>query len=828
MKHRPRATGHRRRASRALALGVATVALLAPGRLGGASDTAAAHLANLGAEAGVVTDRWGIPHVRAASILDLYQAWGWTAARDRLWQMVHARAAGEGMTHRWLGNRALQADGGAQLFRMRERASDIWRLAKHDRGVRESLLRYCMGVNSYLAECRRGARPWPAELQRLGEKPRDWTPEDCVLVLLGFGITLDLDLPELGEARAVGERGAAWATRRRRFEDRWIYDTIPDSAARRLWGDHGGARARGRAARTSRAAARAEPRAALPASVLAGLERALRAFPLRAPDGSDRASNAFVVGPARSASGKPILANDPHLALATPGPFHIVHLFVPGALNAIGASVAGLPIIASGRNERVAWGVTALSADVVDVIADSLSADGRRVLGHAALDAPADDRIVTLPFDLRFRVLGLGLPVPPFVQARRYSPHGPVLVWDPKRRLALSARWTALDGPVITLEKLFGIERATNAREVEDAFASLVTPCFNLVVADVDGDVRYRSVGAIPRRATLPGPGPQRCDRGELWGGVVPADSMPGWHVPVAGYAVNGNNRPAGEGYPYPLPRFDWVHDRARRMAQRLEGDRSITLADAASVQNDVYSLAAERWVPLLLERAEPSRDTLPERMRTALDTLRAWDGYARRSRVGPTLFRAWLAALQRRSGLEGAPGLAFAALSGEAPEALAIPGSPGEQESPERAAVAALAMALDTLSARLGPDLAQWTYARAHRARFRHALSALDSRERWEPPLTPEDGDNATPSVAPSRLPWSTEVVHGPAFRHVVDLAQPLLSLGVVPPWNSAAFPGSGERDLRARWAAHGYVPFHMDWARIEAVAMHRVRLVP
>jgi penicillin amidase len=136
--------------------------------------------------------------------------------------------------------------------------------------------------------------------------------------------------------------------------------------------------------------------------------------------------------------------------------------------------------------------------------------------------------------------------------------------------------------------------------------------------------------------------------------------------------------------------------------------------------------------------------------------------------------------------------------------------------------------VALDTLSAKLGPDMKTWTYGRAHQARFRHPLSRLDSRARWEPPLTPEDGDNATPSVGPSRLPWSFEVVHGPAFRHVVDLARRDVSYGIVPPWNSAAFTPTGERDLRHGWANHDYVPLWLDWNRIGAVAMERVTLSP
>src|SRR5262249_30174374 len=161
----------------------------------------------------------GIPHVRAASLDDLYYGWGWVSARDRLWQMLWTRAAGEGRTHRWLGNRALQADGGAQLFRLRERAHAIWERDRADPTGRAARERYAAGVNAYLESCRRGERSWPPELARLNERPADWKPEDSYLVLLGFGSTLDLDLPELGEARAVADHGAAWVTNRRRYED---------------------------------------------------------------------------------------------------------------------------------------------------------------------------------------------------------------------------------------------------------------------------------------------------------------------------------------------------------------------------------------------------------------------------------------------------------------------------------------------------------------------------------------------------------------------------------------------------------------------------------
>ena len=768
----------------------------------------------------VVTDRWGIPHIRAASLDDLYYAWGWVSARDRLWQMVWTRAAGDGQTHRWLGNDALRADAGAQLFRLRERAHALWERDRADPALRVALERYAAGVNSWIASCRRGERAWPPELARLRFRPDDWRPEDCYVVLLGFGITLDLDLPELAEARLVADSSAGWAANRRRYEDRWIYDTIPDSVAARMWpwgrpGAASGAPPRPRGTR-------------LPESLLAAGEQVLNSLPSHDPEGADRASDEFVVGGRRTASGKPILANDPHLGLATPGPIYVLHVSVPGVVEAVGGGAPGLPAIVVGRNPRAAWGVTALSADVVDVYADTLSADGERVRTHAADGRAGWAPVSSLPYDLHFRVLGVPFPVPPWVQSRRYTPHGPVLVWDAKRRLALSARWTAMEDGSISLRRMLGVERSASAAEICARFATLVTPCFNVVAADVDGDVRFRSVGLLPVRAHEPGLGPVPSDGRYEWTGFVPADSMPQWRVPADGFVVNGNNRPAGPHYPYVLPRFDWPHDRARRIAQRLAGDRRMTVEDAASVQNDVVSLAAARNLPVLLTCADSLRDRLPPRARAALDTLRAWDLRAVRSRVAPTLYRAWFGAYQRRSGFEGLPGLALVSLMPRAPAELRAPGRAGALETPSVAATAALTMALDSLASKLGPDLATWRYARAHQARFRHALSALDTRARWEPPLTPEDGDNATPSVGPSRLPFSIEVVHGPAFRHVVDLSRPTVSYGVVPPWNSAAFPPRGDLDLRGPWADHGYVPLYLDPARIDEVAIDRVTLSP
>jgi penicillin amidase len=626
-------------------------------------------------------------------------------------------------------------------------------------------------------------------------------------------MVLDFALPEISEAETLAHLGAGGWARRERFETRITYDTIPDSAAARLFG---APRPRAPVAGRVPPPARAPVAAGLLARARASLGRWLDAGPA---DPDDRASNAFAVGPRRSATGHALFANDPHLPLGDPSPLHVVHVSVPGVVDAVGAAVPGLPVIVSGRNRDCAWGITSLSADVMDVYADTLSRDGRSVRVGGAWHA-----LEQRPFSLRYRLPGgVTVPVAWVGQTRRYSPHGPVVVFDRRRGIALSVRWAA-DDSLVTLRGMVGLERARSAAAIAAAFRTLALPTLNVVAADARGEVVYQTSGAVPRRGFEPGPGPLPGDGRHEWLGRIAPEDMPAWRVPPGGVVVNANNRPVGPAYPEPWPRFDWQQDRALRIAERLDADPRLTLDDLRSVQNDVFSRPAARLLPLLLAAAD-SLPGHPERVRAALDTLRAWNFVARRDRVGPTLFRAWYGAFLRRSRFEGVPGLAHAALAGEAPAELLAPGGDG----PERAAVAASA-ALDTalarLTALLGPDLATWTWGRAHKARFRHRLAA--AAPGFAAPDVPVDGENGSPCVGRSSLPWSPTVTHGPAFRHLVDLGNPDSSWAVIAPGNSGV-PASGHhRDLLAAWRDHRYVALVLPWERVLARGGRVARLLP
>lgn len=778
------------------------------------ADSALA-LAGLDAPVRIVTDRWGVPHIRAASERDLYFAWGFVSARDRLWQMLAMRQTVRGQWWRWGGNRHLQADGGAQLLELDALARRIWERARRDPAAAVPLERYSAGVNAWLGLCRRGGAPWPVEIERLKYRPDDWTPADAVGVLLAMGSLLDLDFPQLAERDEIAARGRAALERRRRFEGLWPYATIPDSAARRIYPTTG-------ASAAGPGAGIEPPEVPLAPGLLAGARCALGLGRTGAARDLDaRASDIFAVGARRSAAGCPLLANDPHLPLAAPGSLYLVHVTVPGVLDAAGACAPGLPAIVSGRNARCAWGITTLSAIVADVYADSLSGDGRRVRWQGGWT-----RIREAPYELCYRVLGVPLPVWLAGQVRRYTPHGPVIAMDRKRGVALSLRWAGASDKV-DLAALLGLERSTSAAQVCAAFRALVTPTLNVVAADRDGHVRYQTVGRVPLRGfrlplgAIPGDG-----RWE-WRGTIPPGEMPAWEAPPGGYVVNANNAPVAARWGAPLAGYDWPQDRALRIAERLDGARDVTLADLRSVQNDVLSRSARRTVPLLLACADSLPDSLDARMRAAVDTLRDWDFTARRTRVAPTLWRGWYGAFLRRSKLEGLPGLAWSALQGRAPEALLDPAR-GRLERPAVAAVAALRLGLAELEKLLGPDLARWRYGLAHQARFRHELGRDLGVPGWEPPPVPVDGDAGTPSVGGSRLPWNRWVTHGPVLRHLVDLAVPESSFVVLPPGNSGDSRSPHSRDLLARWVQHGDVPLYLSWERAEAAKESEITLTP
>jgi penicillin amidase len=605
--------------------------------------------------ASIVTDRWGIPHIEAANLHDLYLAWGYVTAHDRLWELEVSRRAASGRMWEWFGNATLRDDGGAQLLELAERGRRAWERDSLDANVRETVEAYAAGINAYIVRCHRGEVTWPDELATIAHEPEPWRPADTYLMLWAQGLLLDVDLPELDEAQQIAKSGYVAVERRRRFEMSVTYPTIPDSAAERLYGP----RKPGMAARTDDEDDVAPPAtrtledspttiaARVTPDVAARAERALgRWASFALPELRDHASNVFAVGPKRSASGKPMLANDPHLSLGVPSPLHLVHLRVPGVLDVAGATVPGLPSIVSGRSRTCAWGITALNADVSDVYADSLSADGKQVRWRGGWFTLRDE-----PYAMRFRLPG-GVHIQALGQHRRYGPHGPVVSYDRKRHLALEMRWGPPDS-LVTLRDLLGIERSTDARDVARRFSTLAVPCLNMVAADVHGHVVYQVAGAPPRRAVDPGLGAQPGDGRQEWAGWITGDSLPRW----------GRRPMASSSTATTFPSIPATGRRScastsrtiARCASPSGWGRSAHHARGSAQRPERRPRAGGRALsPRLLAATAGAATRLSPRAQAARDTLSAWDLSARRDRVAPTLYRAWYGAFLRRTGLRG------------------------------------------------------------------------------------------------------------------------------------------------------------------------------
>jgi len=339
-----------------------------------------------------------------------------------------------------------------------------------------------------------------------------------------------------------------------------------------------------------------------------------------------KGSNDWVIGGQRTSTGKPILADDPHLGLSAPMLWYLADVQGP-TLHAIGASIPGLPGIVIGRNERVAWGVTNVNPDVQDLFVE-------------APGAPLQSRTEVV------RVKGK----PDVKLTVQWSAHGPVVArsdeWGDRESRAVTLQWTALEPGDTTFDAFLGLNYARNWTEFRQALGSYVAPSQNFVYADVDGNIGYVAPGRVPVRTpgwdgSLPVPD----DSAHRWTGYVPFSQLPQVYNPQDGLVVTANNRVAPDTYrPFLAGSRMWAEPyRAERILQLLNPGHPLSPADVMAAQLDTFSLVWRDLKPLLLAtRPDGALST------QALALLRDWDGHETLQSVQASIFEAWLAQLQR------------------------------------------------------------------------------------------------------------------------------------------------------------------------------------
>jgi penicillin G amidase len=571
----------------------------------------AVSVAGLHAPVEVLRDEHGVPHLRAQSLEDLFFAQGFITAEDRLFQMDLNRRLARGELSEILGESLLGVDIENRTLgfpAVTERAAE-----ELDSASKKLLDAYAGGVNAFIAS-HRGRLP--IELLLLRYEPRPWRAADS------FGVALNMSksLNNTWRDDLMREKIRA------RVSPELYADLFPDHSEldQPVAEQPPSKFPSGLPAKTRLLPSRPERDQDYPLAETADREPAqlgpagpILASLLAAPpnEAAGLGSNNWVVSGAHTKSGKPLLANDPHLGHSLPSVWYIIHLEAPG-LDVTGVSLPGLPLVIIGHNQRIAWGMTNTGPDVQDLYAESFNIQGKNKYLHNNDWMEARVRQETIPVrrarDYTFQV--------------KATRHGPVISHAGDRDLAL--QWAALEPGALRFPFL-KLNRAGNWQEFTAALRDFTGPMQNFVYADVDGNIGYYAAGWVPIRkkgdGSLPVPG--STDDYD-WTGTIPFEDLPHAYNPVSGIIATANGRIVPDGYPYFIT-HRWAEPfRTARIFQLLKERNRFDVEDMLRIQTDILSLE-DRWLAGELVNAAKAHPPSTPDAQYAVSLLQHYDGEA-------------------------------------------------------------------------------------------------------------------------------------------------------------------------------------------------------
>ncbi len=754
-------------------------------------------LAGLAQGVDVLRDRYGIPHIFAGSLPDAVYALGYVHAQDRLWQMEMSRRIAAGRISEVVGAAGLETDRFMRTLGVRRAAEANLRTL--DAETRQLLEAYAAGVNAFLA----GAPVLPPDFWLTGVRPEPWTPADSVAWVKMMAWDL----------------GGNWRSELLRMR---LAKTLPLARIHELLPPYPG---------------EPVPVIADLKELYAPLAREAVRLAKFAPDNEGLGSNNWVVSGARSESGKPLLANDPHLGLTAPPVWYFAQLSAPG-VSVIGSTLPGVPGVILGHNERIAWGFTNTGPDVQDLYLEKLDASG----GYLAPDGPRAFQVV----DEVIRVKG-GEPERLRV---RISRHGPVISdvlqvaqEAAPRGLVIAFSWTALAEDDRSIQVALKLARARDWDGFLAAARDFGAPQQNMVYADVEGNIGFVAAGRVPMRRAdndLKGmaPAPGWMEKYD-WTGEIPFAELPQAFNPKDGAIVTANHRITPPGYAHFIS-SEWQPPyRADRIRQLLDATPKHTAGTFARIQADVTSLAMRELLPKLLAarpRSEPARK--------ALEQLAKWDGAMAPERAEPLIAWAWWRELARAVYADEL-GDAFpqnwsarvrfmsGVLSGDAKKARWCDDvrTPAVETCEELLAVS-LDAALADLRLRFGEDSSRWHWGDAHRALHVHRpfgrqplLARLFDISVGSP------GDPYTVNVGRNNMndednPFANR--HAASLRAIYDLSDLEKSLFIHSGGQSGNVLSAHYKSFAGAWAKNEYIPMHARRDTLDREPHEVLRLVP
>jgi len=677
-------------------------------------------LSGLSASVTVRRDEHGVPHISAANEADLFLAQGYVTAQDRLWQMDVLRRNANGELAEISGPSMLEHDKMQRVLQIRRTAERIY--ANLNTPDRVRLDQYARGVNLFI---RQHPQSLPPEFRLMRYTPRPWSGVDSVSVGLSMVQGLDSHFDaKLSRAHILA-----------RLNNPALEAALYPVGS---WRDHpptgllpvSGQPTDAPVAPPSkdddeeddddRSVARMRTLFIGPGEDPARL-RALQGMPVC--ESCVSGSNNWVVDGHHTASGKPLLSNDMHLELMAPNIWQMVEISAPG-VHVTGVTMPGVPGVIAGHNDHIAWGITALYADVQDLYVERLQ-NGRYYEDQSGVWKPlaVDHEII----HVRGR-LDVDLPV-------RLTGHGPLLnpVFS-KESQPLALKWSIYDAHLNALP-FIQLDKASNWSEFSAAMSAWCFPTLNIVYADDQGHIGYHAVGRIPMRAEARGafttplphdPGNKRYE----WGAYIPFEQLPTAFDPPSGFLATANSRVTPEKYPWLLT-HNWVEPyRVERIYKQLQGRDKLTPADMLALQTDIYSEADQEMGHRLAWAIEHTKKH-DERLLQAATLLRNWDGRlstdsAAASIVTHTRGALWSLLLEPRLGkdLAGTYNWASKNFAQEEIVMRARPEwLPAGCKSWDELLTAAVRKGLD--EGKAPGDLNHWSYGSWHVIELRHPVAA-------------------------------------------------------------------------------------------------------
>ncbi len=729
----------------------------------------------------ILRDRWGIAHIYAKNADDLFFAQGFVAAQDRLFQIDLWRRQSAGEMAEVFGPDYLPADRFARLMKYRGDMNAEWTSYSPD--TKQIATRFTQGINACIEQF---GDSMPIEFQILGARPKKWQPEDVLGRMPGIYMSQNFR-NEIQRAQLIAAVGIEKARR--------LAPVDPPREYASALSD--------------------EELKAIGKNILADYEAATKGLSFK-PTKSE--SNNWVVAGARSESGKPLLASDPHRAIALPSLRYLVHLNAPG-WNVIGSGEPALPGVAIGHNDKIAWGFTIVGFDQADFFVEEVNpqnAEEYKVNGQWEKMTTARETIAVKgqkdqTIDLRF------------------TRHGPVLYQDAKRHRAYALRWVGSDPGGAAYLGSLAVDRAGNQKEFLEALKSWKLPGLNFVYADVEGNIGWIAVSGMPIRPKHDGLLPVPGDGGFEWSGLLGVADLPQSFKPKAGFLATANHNILPEGCRHQIGYEFSAPYRFQRIRNVLTSKEQWNLGDFRALQHDHHSLPG-----LALARMLNGVDveTHPEPYKK---TLVNWDGKLALDSPAGSLFEVWLQALSN----------AFYALQStkETEKALsALAGLPvmlkaietadpawfgsGGKKARDQLLSASFADAVKKLQALPAEKQARW--GALHTATFPHPLATLDPALARAFNVGPFErtGDANTPGN--TRFDDNFNQIHGATYRHLFDLADWDRGLATSAPGQSGQ-PGSPHyADLARLWAKAEYFPLAFSKSKVEEVAQHRLTLKP